>query len=88
MRPTIPTYALGMVIFVITQGGQKRFKARIEGLPRIYRLEPGLKGLPHFLCGWLHGLSPSHVPMVRHYNRCPRVCLAGIVVVRSATGLP
>ena len=76
MCPTIPTDALGIVFFVITQGCQKRLKARIEGLPLIYRLEPGLKGLPQFLWGWSHGLSPPHVPMVRHNNRCPHTKLA------------
>jgi hypothetical protein len=58
MRTAIPARALSIFLFSIADGLQKRLKARIEGLPLIYRLKASLKGLPQFLSRRWHSPSP------------------------------
>jgi hypothetical protein len=54
MRTTVSARALGMVLFSIASGFQKRMKACIEGIALVYRLKAGLKGLAQFLSSRLH----------------------------------
>jgi hypothetical protein len=58
MRTTIPAHALGIRLFAIASGLQKRMKSRIEAIPLIDRLKASLKGLPQFLSVRLHSLAP------------------------------
>jgi hypothetical protein len=58
MHTTIPARAPGIFLFSIAYGLQKRMEAGIEGIPLIYRLKAGLKGLPQFLSRRLHSPSP------------------------------